>query len=118
MKKLTDKHINNNKINLNKPGLLLVHANWCGHCTRYFPKYKQLAKLFPEDGDFLITHIESEELNKKNVKQCLGEFVQGFPTLLFFDKNGNIKQRHDGDRENLPELLKKICKMYNQCKKF
>lgn len=113
---LTKKNFKNNKINLNKPGLLLVRANWCGHCVRYMPEYERLAKLFPENGDFLITHIESEELKDSNVKNVLENFVEYYPTLLFFDKRGNIVQRYNGENRDNSTMLKKICSVYKVCK--
>jgi thiol-disulfide isomerase/thioredoxin len=112
-----DNNFENNKINLKKPGLLLVRADWCGHCKRYMPTYEKLAKMFPQDGDFLIVHIESEEVKKPNASKVLENFVEYFPTMLFFDKDGNIVQKYNGDRENLPEMLKKICSMYKVCKR-
>ena len=114
---LTEKNFVNDKINLKKPGLLLVRANWCGHCVRYMPTYEKLAKMFSDKGDFIIAHIESEEVKKPTVGRVLENFVEGFPTLLLFDANGNIIQRYSGDRENLPDMLKKICSMYKVCKK-
>lgn len=114
---LTEKNFVNDKINLKKPGLLLVRADWCGYCKRYMPTYQKLAKMFPEKGEFVIAHIESEELKKPTVSRVLENFVEHYPTLLFFDANGNIAQRYSGDRENLPEMLKKICSMYKICKK-
>ena len=117
MKQITEKNFVNDKINLKKPGLLLVRADWCGYCKRYMPTYEKLSKMFPENGDFLITDIESKELEKPSVSRVLENFVKYYPTLLFFDSQGNIVQRYEGDRENLPEVLKKICSMYKVCKK-
>jgi len=115
---LLDNNFENGKIKLNKPGLLLVRANWCGHCERYKPTYAKLAKMFPSKGDFLIAEIEDQEAKKSNASVCLNNFVEYYPTLLFFDKDGKIVQKFDGDRENLPEMLKKICSMYKVCKKM
>ena len=116
MKELTYTDFINGKINLKKPGLLLVRADWCGHCKKYLPTYKKLAKMFPDNGDFLIVDIESKQLEKSNVSSVLQNYVRYYPTLLFFDSQGNIKQKFEGDRENLSEVLKKICSMYRVCK--
>ncbi len=115
---ITDNNFKNQKLNLNKPGLLLVRADWCGHCKRYMPTFEKLAQMFPHNGDFLIAHIESEEVKKPNADKALSNFVEYYPTILFFDKDGNIVQKFNGDRENLPEMLKKICSMYKVCKKM
>jgi thiol-disulfide isomerase/thioredoxin len=106
------------KIKKNKPGLLLVKAEWCGHCKRYKSTYSKLAKMFPPKGDFLITQIDETQIVKdSNAEKGLKNFIEGYPTLLFFNKDGKIVQRFDGDRENLSEMLKKICSMYKVCKK-
>ena len=52
-------YINVNKINKN-PGMLLIHATWCGHCVRFLPTFNELCDHVGKD--FTCTSIESEEI--------------------------------------------------------
>ncbi len=95
------------------PGILLVHADWCGHCKRFIPVYKELADTFSKNGDrFNVFSIESAELTDKNVVQRLN--VVGFPTIYFFDQNGLIMNSYNGSRDK-DSLLNQICKVYHHC---
>lgn len=73
-----------------KTATVLIHANWCGHCKDFLPKFKQLLKqmskkLKKENGKYHIYMIEHEafdEYNKKHPNNDLVNNVDGFPTLL------------------------------------
>jgi thiol-disulfide isomerase/thioredoxin len=108
---LTNRNFN---LRLGKPGLLFVYANYCIHCVQFKPEFQKLADLFTENGDFIIAEIESEQINTQ-VTNVIGN-VEGYPTLLFFNSNGQIVQNYQGDR-TVQALLKNICKIYKVCKK-
>jgi thiol-disulfide isomerase/thioredoxin len=90
-----------------KPGMLLVKAEWCGHCKRFMPTFGQLAnklgRVFP-----LVFIDES------NMSQQLSTALQvrGFPTLMFFDKYGRVFEVYDGPRD-YSSLLRKIDAVYH-----
>ena len=109
---LTSRNINNLKL-YNKPGLLYIYGDWCHFCKQFQPDFFKLADLFTDNGDFLITQIESSEIENSNVKNIIGN-IQGFPTLLFFDKNGKIINNYQGER-TIQALLKYICQIYKFC---
>jgi thiol-disulfide isomerase/thioredoxin len=97
------------------PGLLLIHASWCGHCKNFVPTYQSLCKKLNKKGDnFPCLAIESEELkqDKGTLSNALG--VEGFPTLKFFDQYGKIIGDYNGNRQE-KDLLATICKVYHHC---
>lgn len=72
------------KFNL-KNKLLFIYAEWCGFCVKFanrikndaFKKIHNYKKLKVSDGT-----IENHELK---------EYIKFYPTLLYFDNDGNIK---------------------------
>lgn len=97
------------------PGLLLIHATWCGHCKNFVPTYQSLCKKLNKNGtNFPCLAIESEQLNKDNdnLSNALG--IQGYPTLKFFDQFGKIIGDYNGNRQE-KHLLDTICKVYHHC---
>ena len=105
-----DVYINNK----GTPGMLLIHANFCGHCVRFMPKYKELAKYL--GTSFKCYAIESEDMNDSLSKSLE---VQYFPTIKFIDQNGKIMGTFPSEQERSVEnLLKYICKVYHHCVKY
>lgn len=97
-----------------KPGMLLIHAHWCGHCKNFKPVFNDLVKGV--GNEFVFTSIESEELkNSQELSNSLN--FQGFPTIKIFDKKGKIMGEYQGPRTS-EAILKYICKVYNYCMKY
>jgi thiol-disulfide isomerase/thioredoxin len=98
--------------NLKSPGMLLIFANWCGHCQRFKPTFNQLCRQL--GNDFHCISIEDSEL-QQNEKLIKALDFKGYPTIKFFDQNGKIiGEYNDGDRSKRA-LLKYICKVYHHC---
>jgi len=84
-----------------KGELLIVKAEWCGHCKRAKPEFQRLVRASPiklQDGSEVTVRMLDEKDNKQEVQQ-LG--VQGYPTIKFVptgaaavDYNG--ERTHDG----------------------
>ena len=94
---------------ISKPGMLLIHAEWCGHCKRFAPIFNQIERSFGQD--FILASIESEHLSKDlsdNLK------VEGFPTIKFFDQYGKISRDYNGRRDK-GSILTEICDVYKKC---
>lgn len=69
------------------PGMLLIYADWCGHCVRFKPVFNKLCSV--AGRDFVCASIESAELeNSPKLSSSLN--FKGFPSIKFFDKKGNI----------------------------
>jgi thiol-disulfide isomerase/thioredoxin len=113
-----DFKINNGNVHVKtngNPGLLLIHASWCGHCKNFTPTYQELCRKLNKNGDsFPCLAIENEELKKDggSLSDALG--VEGYPTLKFFDQHGKIVGDYNGNRQEA-HLLDTICKVYHHC---
>lgn len=93
------------------PGMLLIHAEWCGHCKRFIPTFNELSNRLGKE--FVCASIESAELeNASELVSALN--FKGFPTICFFDQNGKITQQYDGQRD-IQSMLNAICKLYHKC---
>lgn len=71
--------------------IVVFHWKNCGHCVRYTPILKELAKKFANDGGgVIVVGIESENIPEKWA-------ITSFPTTWFFGFNGRSK-KYDGPR--------------------
>lgn len=113
-----DFKINNDTIHVKtngNPGLLLIHASWCGHCKNFVPTYQALCKKLNKTGhNFPCLAIENEQLKQDggSLSDALG--VEGYPTLKFFNQHGKIVGDYNGSRQE-SDLLDSICKVYHHC---
>ena len=90
--------------------VILIHADWCGHCQRLVPEWQQMKdSLTPEEKPKLIfEEIESKELDDKLPKvsntYTNGNPIKykGFPTIGTVER-GQFKQY--GGNRTAPELL-------------
>lgn len=95
----------------NRPGMLLIYADWCGHCQRFKPVFNKIQSNI--GMSFACASINDEELqNNPQLMKSLN--FRGFPTIKFFDQHGKITHDYDGDR-NSSEILDHICKFYHVC---
>lgn len=97
-----------------KPGLLLIHADWCGHCRRFQPIFDELHNELGDD--FPLLSIEDSYL-KQNRELTNALNFGGYPTLKFFDQNGKIIGDYKGERTK-GALLQNICEVFHHCIKF
>lgn len=97
--------------NLKSPGMLLIFANWCGHCQRFKPTFNELCRQL--GNDFHCISIEDTQL-QQNDSLIKALNFRGFPTIKFFDQSGKIIGEYNGERSKT-ELLKHICKVYHYC---
>ena len=105
-------YINSRKIN-NKPGMLLIFANWCGHCHRFMGTFNDISDSIGKN--FVCTSIESEQLNgNENLSSALN--FRYFPTIKFFDQHGSIISDYPEDmKREKKDVLNYICKVYHHC---
>ncbi|TFY67764.1 hypothetical protein EVG20_g3826 [Dentipellis fragilis] len=78
------------------PGLVEFFAPWCGHCKNLAPTYEQLADAFAHKKDKVVV----AKIDADGVGKPLGSKygVTGFPTLKWFDANGEATP-YEGGRE-------------------
>tara|TARA_B100000242_G_C43013914_1_gene471457 strand:- start:56 stop:583 length:528 start_codon:yes stop_codon:yes gene_type:complete len=104
LESMKNEKMHSNEMN-NKPKVVLIHAEWCGHCKRLMPDWKIMKEdlmtnhKMTEDDFF---EIESEELHEKlpeiNKYVHIGEPIQteGYPTIGKIHKGKFIK--YGGER--------------------
>ena len=95
----SDFNLATNTINgVDENALLIVKANWCGHCKQMKKKWDYLSGLYPKK--FLV--LESTHENK-GVAPIIGNLqVKGFPTIFHIvtdGTNGKIGQQYNGGRD-------------------
>ena len=91
------------------PAMLMIHAEWCGHCKRFLPLYKKMAARL--GSAFPLYGIEDKNINK-DLGQALN--FRGYPTIKFIDADGYITGEYSGERTETA-LLAKICEVYHKC---
>jgi thiol-disulfide isomerase/thioredoxin len=111
--KASDFTIKGSEVYVNKcdgnPGMLLIHATWCGHCVKFGPTFNEIADTIGKD--FCCSSIESEELNDQ-LSSALK--FQGFPTIKFFAQDGKLIGDYNKER-NKETILTEICQVYHHC---
>jgi thiol-disulfide isomerase/thioredoxin len=98
-------YVNSNVIG-NKPFMLLVHANYCGHCKLFMPDYVTLSN---KTTRFNFLSIEAQDMSSKLASALK---IVGYPTILFGSTKGLVAEEFDGDRSvnSLCEKIKSVCK--------
>lgn len=66
--------------------LLLVFADWCGHCTTYKPLWKKLAKI--SDG-VLTAAVHFDQVEK--VPALKDAKLEGYPTVIRVKEDGSVE---------------------------
>jgi protein disulfide-isomerase A1 len=76
-----------------KQGIFVkYYAPWCGHCKKLAPTWEELGEAFKNhQSDVLIAKLDATTNDHK-------EAVSGFPTLVYYPKNGN-KVNYSGARD-------------------
>lgn len=90
--------------------LLIVKQDWCGFCRRLTPTLSSVSKKL--GSAYPIMTLDGDE--NPDMISKLG--VEGFPTLFFIDRSGNIKKKYDGGRSE-EELISAICSESLVCRK-
>lgn len=76
--------------------LVIVKAEWCGHCKRAMPEFERLAAASPirlQNGSSVTVRLLDEKKDKA-VVDTMG--VKGFPTILYM-KDGQ-RMEYSGER--------------------
>ena len=116
-----DFRVNNNVVLINpqimkgNPGMLLVHAHWCGHCKHFMPIYQKMAAQLNQANDsFSCLAIESEELKKDNGVVSKALNVNGFPSIYWVAQDGKVIGQYEGGRDT-DSILTQVCNVYHHC---
>jgi len=75
----------------NPKELVYFHMNGCGHCKRFTPIWDEFSGKY--NGEIKLKKLERNEAG-----DMLDKYeIQGFPTILLLDEQGN-KKVFEGDR--------------------
>ena len=98
IKKVNDLGLDNGVIKILKfqrPGLLMLKANWCGHCKNALPKFLEAAKTDKLSSYYIL---DQDDLNKlaPEIKKNLN--IQGFPTFKLVSSDAKLGDEYNGQR--------------------
>jgi thiol-disulfide isomerase/thioredoxin len=87
---LQDLDLSNPIYKSNKLGyVILVKQAWCGHCKNYIATYDKFATDISDYQLLYIEGTENEDILRAWANLVHPNFtINGFPTLLVFDKHG------------------------------
>ena len=92
-----------NNIESNKKNIILIKAEWCGHCQHFKGTWNKLQEKYKNDYNFVTYDADNDKhmIDKYN--------VNGFPTLLIKNKNDEHVQ-YEGDRtvKSIIDFVEKI----------
>jgi len=107
---------------LKGPCVVVIHAEWCGHCKDFMPVYKNEivpSNNFDEELKDLLTLTSIEDKEYSNAKDLFGN-IDGYPTIRYmtFDQSGKPLKDNNGaivkiDAENIPREAKAITEWIN-----
>lgn len=92
-----------------KPTLIIFYANWCPHCHNPYlvEMMKTLGKNLPKKSNINVSAFDcAKNEENEDLAQQIG--VNGFPTLMFFNKKGQRKEIQ-GPR-TMENILKEMIK--------
>ena len=83
------------------PCVVVIHANWCGHCQTLMPKFENdvvTSDQFSKELDGLLSlgSIEEADYDNDVTKEIFGK-VDGYPTIRYihFDEDGKSRESFD-----------------------
>ena len=79
----------------NIPCLMIFTVKWCDHCRALKSEIKALASNAQQNDDIIVARVDAEE--EPAIPQKLG--VNGYPSILFFRENYNIREKLDSPVE-------------------
>ncbi len=76
-----------------KKAILMIKANWCGHCIRYLPTFEEYSIKNPHIQFFVLESEQNEKLLRRWQQLATPAFrVDGYPTLVLYDEDGHPKK--------------------------
>ena len=94
---------------------ILIHADWCGHCHRYMPKFKDIAKTPGRVANMAAVHHDIVE----KVPELKNAKITGYPSVVKVEPTGKVEDyKVPGSPEttnvvpqmNDPKVMKELVK--------
>jgi thiol-disulfide isomerase/thioredoxin len=89
-------------------GLVMVKADWCGYCKRAMPELQKVSNM--TGNAYPIYKIDADK--NKSLVNSMG--VNGYPTIMFIERDGKLSEKYEGERDS-KSILDKICKKARKC---
>ena len=103
-----------------KVGFIMFYAPWCPHCEGMLEPWSELSlglKKYDIGVEFSAFNCENEAAGNKTLSAKIG--IQGFPTIKWFDINGNLStpllQNNKEMGRSKQEILAFICEKMQKC---
>lgn len=98
-------------VSSDKPVVILLKADYCGHCKTFKPEFEKAVSLAGDRVNFATIQLDGGDTERELGKR-VGQFIpnfQGVPTVVIY-KNGKYTDTYEGPRqaEALVEYLSKI----------
>jgi len=90
----------------NRPILLDIYATWCGYCRRLRTEVYPSREFLTETRNFILVSVDGERTPGVASKY----HIDGFPTILFLDRNGTALDRVNGfvDARSLTRKMRDV----------
>jgi len=84
--------------------LLLVFADWCGHCTTYKPLWKKLAAMAKakEANSVLTAAVHFDQVDK--VPALKDAKLEGYPTVIRIREDGSVETVPSADMRDVEKM--------------
>ena len=70
----------NNSADVSQPVFVIFYAEWCGHCKRTMPEFKQLMDNYKGNVKVMTVDAEATE----NAELVKAQKISGFPTIRLY----------------------------------
>jgi thiol-disulfide isomerase/thioredoxin len=85
--------------------IVAVLVSWCGHCRKTKPEFERVAIKY-KDSNYPLYFLDGDE----DSTLTTGIGVQGFPTMIFLDKDGYLTNQRVEGAANEQRLTAEISK--------
>lgn len=92
-----------------------MYTTWCGWCKRFEPLFNEAAGKYASSLFFKRYDAENSPAGRMLAKKYK---VNGFPTVLFFDRSGKLVKRIDGAPQSMEDFEVVLFKAYPALKPF
>ncbi|HEY9703568.1 MAG TPA: protein disulfide isomerase family protein [Allocoleopsis sp.] len=87
-----NKKLNHSTTSKKKLNVVAFVVDWCGYCRSLKPIYNELSLFFYKYANFYYIDCDS------NNSVCKMFDIKGYPTIIYFDSQGDVIKHYTGDR--------------------